>query len=88
MAKTLIFCIKKVQERIEIMALKGGRIFQEMIEVPDEKEKGCGCIGWIVLLVIVITILIHVLDFVFQHLFISFLFVAGIVFVINLFNKR
>ena len=67
------------------MALKGGRIFQEMIEVPDEKEKGCGCIGWIVLLVIAITIL---LDFVFQHLFISFLFVAGIVFVISLFNKK
>lgn len=59
-----------------------------MIEVPDENEKGCGCIGWIVLSVIIITILIHVLDFIFQHLFISFLFVAGIVFVINLFNKR
>ena len=70
------------------MALKGGRIFQEIIEVPDEKEKGCGCIGWLVLLVIAITILIHVLDFVFQHLFISFLFVAGIVFVISLFNKK
>ena len=35
------------------MALKGGRIFQEMIEVPDEKEKGCGCIGWIVLVYLI-----------------------------------
>ncbi|AMR96348.1 preprotein translocase, SecE subunit domain protein [Enterococcus faecalis] len=70
------------------MALKGGRIFQEMIEVPDEKEKGCGCIGWIVLLVIAITILIHVLDFIFRHLFISFLFIGGILLLISLFNKR
>ena len=70
------------------MALKGGRIFQEMVEVPDEKEKGCGCIAWIIFTVIIIAIVLHVLDFIFQHLFISFLFVAGIVFVINLFNKR
>ncbi|NRE45437.1 preprotein translocase, SecE subunit domain protein, partial [Enterococcus faecalis] len=56
------------------MALKGGRIFQEMIEVPDEKEKGCGCIAWIIFAVIIIAIAIHVLDFIFQHLFISFLF--------------
>lgn len=49
------------------MTLKGGRIFQEMIEVPDEKEKGCGCIAWIIFAVIIIAIAIHVLDFVFQH---------------------
>lgn len=70
------------------MALKGGRIFQEMIEVPDEKEKGCGCIGWIVLSVVIITILIHVLDFIFQHLLVFFLFIVGIIFVISLFNKK
>ncbi|EHB5085125.1 preprotein translocase, SecE subunit domain protein [Enterococcus faecalis] len=59
-----------------------------MIEVPEEKEKGCGCIAWIIFAVIIIAIAIHVLDFVFQHLFISFLFVDGIVFVISLFNKK
>ncbi|NSN77995.1 preprotein translocase, SecE subunit domain protein [Enterococcus faecalis] len=70
------------------MALKGGRIFQEMIEVPDEKEKGCGCIAWIIFAVIIIAIAIHVLDFVFQHLFISFIFIGGILLLISLFNKR
>lgn len=70
------------------MALKGGRIFQEMIEVPDEREKGCGCIAWIIFAVIIIAIAIHVLDFVFQHLFISFIFIGGILLLISLFNKR
>jgi len=36
--------------------------------------------------VIIITALIYILDFVFQHLFISFLFIVAIVFVIHLFN--
>ncbi|EIB6115340.1 preprotein translocase, SecE subunit domain protein [Enterococcus faecalis] len=70
------------------MALKGGRIIQEMIEVPDEEEKGCGCIAWIIFAVIIIAIALHVLDFIFQHLFISFLFIAGIIVVISLFNKK
>lgn len=70
------------------MALKGGRIFQEMIEVPNEKEKGCGCIGWIIFTIVIITVLIYLLDFIFQHLFISILSIIGIIILINVFNKN
>ena len=40
------------------MALKGGKIFQEMIEVPDKQEGGCltGCISWLIGFAIIIGI--------------------------------
>lgn len=39
-----------MKKRVDLMALKGGRIFQEMIEVPDKDEGGClgGCISWLI----------------------------------------
>lgn len=42
------------------MALKGGKIFQEMIEVPDRQEGGCltASISWLIGFAIIIGILV------------------------------
>ncbi|MGX6962341.1 preprotein translocase, SecE subunit domain protein [Vagococcus xieshaowenii] len=64
------------------MALKGGRIFQEIIEVPDEEE-GCGCITWVIIIGIIIAAVMYALEFLFQHpLLFGSLIVGSVVLII------
>ncbi|MEG2937333.1 MAG: hypothetical protein RR812_02900 [Vagococcus sp.] len=37
------------------MALKGGKIYQELIEIPDKKEEG-GCLGCLIWIVVIVAI--------------------------------
>lgn len=76
----VFFCRGK---NLEIMALKGGRIFQEMIEVPDEKEGGCltGCISWLIGFAIIIVILVLGFNFLMSHPILLFTFIAIALFI-------
>lgn len=77
------FYFIKELERIENMALKGGRIFQEMIEVPDKDEGGCleGCISWLIGFGIIIGILVLGFNFLMSHPIFLFIFVAIALFI-------
>lgn len=49
------------------MALKEtGRFFAEMVEVPDEAG-GCGCIGWVIIIGIILTIIYWIAKFLFNY---------------------
>ncbi|MDT2813288.1 preprotein translocase, SecE subunit domain protein [Vagococcus carniphilus] len=50
------------------MAYKTGRMFQEIIEVPDEEEKGCGCILWVILIIAGISLTIFILDLIIKNI--------------------
>jgi hypothetical protein len=65
------------------VALKGGKIFQEMIEVPDKQEGGCltGCISWLVGFAIIIGILVLGFNFLMSHPIFLFGFIAVALFI-------
>lgn len=60
------------------MGLKPGRIYQEMIEVPDEPA-GCGCLGWVVAIVAVLLVGIYILKFIVANSGLIFLVIIGII---------
>lgn len=62
------------------MALKPGRIYQEMIEVPDEPA-GCGCLGWIIAIIAIIVAGLFLLNYIFSNpiiLILGFLTIVAI----------
>ncbi|EHA3992590.1 preprotein translocase, SecE subunit domain protein [Enterococcus faecalis] len=65
------------------MALKGGKIFQEMMEVPDKQEDGClaGCISWLIGFSIIIGILVLGFNFLMSHPIFLFGFIAVALFI-------
>lgn len=71
-----------MKKRVDLMALKGGRIFQEMIEVLDD-EGGClgGCISWLIGFGIIIGILVLGFNFLMSHPMFLFIFVAIALFI-------
>lgn len=72
-----------MKKRVDLMALKGGRIFQEMVEVPDKDEGGClgGCISWLIGFSIIIGILVLGFNFLMSHPIFLFIFVAIALFI-------
>ena len=50
------------------MAYKTGRMFQEVFEVPDEEEKGCGCILWVILIIAGVSLTVFILDLIIKNI--------------------
>ena len=49
------------------MALKEtGRFFAEMVEV-DDAPQGCGCLGWVIIIGIILTIIYWIAKFLFHN---------------------
>ncbi|CRH19707.1 conserved hypothetical protein [Carnobacterium maltaromaticum] len=68
------------------MAFKPGKIYQEIIEVEDNK-KGMGCFAWLLISIVVLIILFYALGFILTHPFISMVGIVSIVFIVNYFRK-
>ncbi|MBE9882413.1 preprotein translocase, SecE subunit domain protein [Enterococcus faecium] len=69
------------------MALKGGRIFQEMIEVPDEQESGCGLLVWIAIILVGLFLVKYLFSFLSEHKFITIVIAIVLIAIFRLRNK-
>lgn len=68
------------------MSFRPGKIYQEMIEVEDEK-KGIGCLGWLLISGVVLIVLFYALGFIMTHPILSILGVVAVVFIIKFFRN-
>ena len=72
-----------------MLALKPGKIYQEMIEVPDQEEGGCGgCILWIIGIALVIWLGTKALNVMSEHTFASFVLIVVLIVAYFKFRKR
>ncbi|MFT0130348.1 hypothetical protein ACMHYK_03020 [Candidatus Enterenecus avicola] len=69
------------------MALKGGRIFQEMIEVPDEPESGCGWLMWIAVIIGGFFLVKYLFSFLSEHKFITIVIAIVLIAIFRMRNK-
>ncbi|MGF2054171.1 preprotein translocase, SecE subunit domain protein [Vagococcus fluvialis] len=70
------------------MALKGGKIYQEMIEIPDEEKGGCGCFMWIILIIAGISLAVFVIDLIIQNIGIVILTVVVLAVITYLIKRK
>ena len=68
------------------MSFKPGKIYQEMIEVEDEK-KGMGCFAWLLISVVVLIVLFYALGFIITHPLLSVLGIVVVIFITKWFKR-